>query len=244
MTNQAFNPYEPPSMEIDETPQKALGSGEYRIEKNTLIIREPCRLPHVCFWSGAISDLTDCEFQIRVMPRWWALVMPILFFCQQILFVPLMPFLIPKLNGPGSGVSPILTGIVIGAGPGLLIVFFIGMMRYAGRLVTVYASYSKDNFLKKRRKWRKTIFGVLSAIILILGLLWFLLGRPWILMAVALLPILLALIISLRLRKPWAYVFGSLTKDGDIVISGFRHEFFLTLRQLQTIAFQGDEEGT
>lgn len=242
MTDQDFNPYSPPETRIDEPSAQVLGSGEYRIEKNTLIIREPCRLPRVCFWSGAVSDLIDCEFKIRVMPRWWAFVMPILIFGHQILVVPLMQFVMPKLNGPGSGVSPILPGILIGVGQGFLIICFIGMMRYAGRLVTLYASYSKDNFLKRRRKWRNLIFGVMSAAILILGSFWFWLGRPWILLAFALLPIPLGLIISLRLRKPWAYVFGSLTKHGDIVISGLRPEFFLTLRQLQTIAFQGDED--
>lgn len=242
MTDQAFNPYEPPSMEIDEIPQKALGSGEYRIEKNTLVFREPCRLPHVCFWSGAVSDLTDCEFQIRVMPRWWAFVLPILLFGQQILVVPLMQFVMPRIGTPNSGLSPITVGVMVGILPGLMILLMVATTRLAGRIVTVNGSYNELSVRKRRRKTRISLLCVLVAIAGVSGTIWFLSGRPDLFIIGTLFAVIMVLIVGLRFRKPWYHIVGSLTKDGDIVISGLRPEFFLTLRQLQTIAFQDDED--
>ena len=244
MTDRAFNPYEPPSMEIDNASQNPLDAGEYRIEKNTLIFREPCRLPRVCFWSGQTSDLTDCEFQIRVMPRWWVFVMPILMFGQQILVIPLMAFIAPKFTGPVSGASPVFIGIMFGAGPGVLIALFIGMMRYAGRMVTVNGGYNEQSVLKWRRNIQKVLLGVLVVTAGVSGTIWFLTGRPASFIVGALFAVGIVLIVSLRFRKPWSHIVGSLTKDGDIVISGLRPEFFLTLHQLETIAFQSDDEKT
>ncbi len=242
MTDPNFNPYAPPETRHDEPSGQLLGSGEYRIEKHTLIVREPCRLPRVCFLGGEVSDLTDCEFQIRVMPRWWAFVVPVVIFSHQILVVPLMTFIVPKLTGPPSGLPPLFTGLTIGALPGLLMISLIVLLRYAGRLVTVHASYSEEYFLMRRRRLRNITVVVVSTLAGIAGILWLFFGGPRsVVIALVFLPILFGLVLTLRFRKPWAYVAGSLTKDGDIVISGLRPEFFRTLRRLKTIAFQSDE---
>lgn len=241
MSDPTLNPYAPPETRHDDPSGQLLGSGEYRLEKHGLIMREPCQLPRVCFLSGEVSDLSACEFKIRVMPRWWAFVMPIVICGQQILVIPLMTFIAPKFTGPASGLSPLSTGILIGAFPGLLMISLIVLLRHAGRIVTVHASYSKKYFLKRRRKWRNITVTVVSALAGMAGILWLLFGGPLLVMAVLLLPILFGLVITLRLRKPWAYVAGSLTKDGDIAITGMHPEFFRTLRKLKTIAFHGDE---
>lgn len=240
MSNQDFNPYAPPETRHDDPSGQPLGSGEYRIEKNTLIVREPCRLPQVCFWSGGVSDLTDCEFKIRVMPRWWAFAMPILICCQQFLIIPMMAFIAPMFL-PASGASPLFIGIMIGTGPGLLIVLFVGMMRYVGRIVTVNGSFNEQSVRKWRLKTQKVLLGLVVVIAGVFGAIWFLTGRRAQFIVGALFAVGIVLIVGLRFRKPWSHIVGSINKDGDIVISGLRPEFFRALSQSKTIAFQSDE---
>lgn len=239
MDDQNFNPYAPPSINMVDVFQKALGSGEYRIEKKTLIIREPCRLPRVCLWTGELSDLIDCEFQVRVMPRWWGFVMPILIFGQQIVVVPLMPFLMTRLNSPASGVSPVIIGLVIGIIPGFLIFLTLAVARTAGRQVRVHGWYSRRSFHERQGTSRRIVLGVAIAVTATLGSIGYLTGIPWVFMIAVLLPMIVGLIIGLRTRTPSPRVFGSLTKDEEIVISGFRPEFLRALQKLKTMSSPG-----
>ncbi len=244
MTASDFNPYEAPTERMEDVPPQELGDGEFRVEKKALVFCPPCRLPRICFVSGQETGLTDCEFTIRVMPRWWQWVIPISIFVLQISVAPIMGSVLPLLKLQPNGTTGVMLGVFIGGGiPGTVILLLIVAAHRLGRKIPVFACYSEEGLQKARRKsWRIVkLVGIVMAVVA--GIAWYLTGFYLPILFISL-PVFAVMCATLyRIRKPWSQIGGLLTKDDTIALYGLSAVFLTKCRLLKTMPFSDMDAG-
>ena len=227
------NPYAPPATELSAaSPRPGDSPQEYRIEKNVMILLPPFVLPEVCFLTGDRKELQKCEIPLKVMPKWWNYVMPLIMFCMQmIVLAGSMAIQRLQLTAPTWLVPPI-AGVLMGVTAPVLI--FVGILFVSKKITLIgFRENSDAVFIRRRRSIvRVLVFDFALGVIIALTMLTLPPSFP--LRASALISFLVAFVLTLivwqRNRKPWSRI-GALQKaDGSLAVYGLDPSFLAVCR--------------
>lgn len=207
-------------------------SESYRIEKNVMILRPPFVLPDVCFLTGARQGLRRCEIPLRVMPKWWNYVMPMIMISTQMV-VMFSSIAIQKLQvtSPPWFVPP-LAGVLLGViAPAVIVAGFLLVAQKV--TLTGFLESSETVFLRRRRSiTRVLIFDVILGVIIVLARL--ILPHAFLLTALALVSVALAFLVTLvvwqKNRKPWSRIGALQQADGSLAVHGLDPAFLAVCR--------------
>ncbi len=233
MTDFDANPYAPPTADTGVASVLAGSASEgYRIEKNMMILPLPFVLPAVCFLTGARQDLQRCEIPLRVMPKWWNYVMPMIMVSVQTIVVA-SSIAIQKLQLPTPPwFVPPLVGAVIGFTVPVVIV--AGIMFVAKKITLIGFRENSDAVFFRRRGFivRVLILDVILGMTLMLTRLALPPGVR--LNAITLIAFLFAFVLTLivwqRNRKPWSRIGALHRPDGTLVVYGLGPSFLAVCR--------------
>lgn len=233
MTDSDVNPYAPPAAEtrVASAPTD-FASEAYRIEKNVMILPPPFVLPEVCFLTGARQGLQRCEIPLKVMPKWWNYVMPMIMFSTQMI-VMFSSTAIQKLQvSRPPWLVPPLAGVLIGfIAPALIITGFMLVARKV--TLTGFRENSDAGFARRRRYIaRVLLFDFLFGGILLLT--WLTLGASTPLFVMTLISFCFIFILTLgtwrRNRKPWSRIGAIQQADGSLAVHGLDPSFLAVCR--------------
>jgi hypothetical protein len=227
------NPYAPPASEsLAESPTFDGEPREYRIEKNVMILPPPYILPEVCFLTGARQGLQRCEIPLKVMPKWWNYVMPVIMFSVQMI-VMFSSIAIQKLQlRTPSWIAPQLVGVSIAfITPAVIITGFMFVARKI--TLTGFRENSDAVFIRRRRSIaRVLLFDFLLVGILLLT--WLTLGASTPLVIITLISSFFIVILTLatwqRNRKPWSRIGALQQADGSLAVHGLDPSFLAVCR--------------
>lgn len=233
MQNNDFNPYSPPAHETAPPVASLLSTGqEYRIEKNVMILPPPFHLPTVCFLTGARSELQKCEIPLKVMPRWWNYVMPVIMISLQMIVVT-SSIAIQKLQLPTPPwLGPPLAGVAIAFTTPVLI--FGGLLFVAKKITLTGFREKSDAIFFRRRRYiaRVLLFDVIVGGILLLT--WLTLEPNTPLVVITLISIFFVFVLTLatwvRNRKPWSRIGALQQADGSLAVYGLDPSFLAVCR--------------
>ena len=233
MTDFDANPYAPPAAENGVAFSLAnSASDEYRIEKNVMILPPPFVLPEVCFLTGARQDLQRCEILLKVMPKWWNYVMPVIMFSVQTIVV-FSSIAIQRLQLPTPpGLAAPLVGVVVGFSVPALI--FVGLFFVAKKITLTGFRENSDAVFFRRRRYiaRVLLFDFILVGILLLA--WLTLGAGTPLVVITLISFFFILILTLatwiRNRKPWSRLGALQQTDGSLAVYGLDPSFLAVCR--------------
>ena len=233
MTDFDANPYAPPAAENGVAFALAnSASDEYRIEKNVMILPPPFVLPEVCFLTGARQDLQRCEILLKVMPKWWNYVMPLIMFSVQML-VMFSSIAIQRLQlMTPSWLAPPLAGVLIGfMAPAMIVV---GFMCVAKKIqLTGFREKSDAVFFRRRRYIaRVLIFDFILGVILVITRLILPPALPLTIISLMSVPIAFLVTIAVwqRNRKPWSRLGALQQADGSLAVYGLDPSFLAVCR--------------
>lgn len=233
MQTDDFNPYAPPTPETASTAAPRQSPGDrYRIEKNVMILPPPFVLPEACFLTGVRQNLQQFEIPLKVMPRWWNYVMPIIMLSTQIgvvfgsrviqkLQLPAPPWLVPPL-------SVALIGFTI---PVMIVA---GVLVVAKKITLTGFRENSDTVFIRRRRFigRVLIFDLILGLILVLS--WLILPPAFPVVVISLMSVSIAFIVTLivcqRNRKPWSRIGALQQADGSLAIYGLDPSFLAVCR--------------
>lgn len=233
MHDNDFNPYAPPVQ--DNSPAVSTDPFEgrdYRIEKNVIILRSPFHLPPACFLTGARRELLKCEIPLKVMPRWWSYLMPVMIVSMQMIVV-VGNRAIQKMQLPTPPwLGPPLAGVVAGFTVPALV--FGGLLFVAKKITLTGFRESSDAVYLRRRRFIARV--LLLDLILggLLLLLWMTLETNTPLVIITLISIFFIFVLTLstwmRNRKPWSRLGALLQADGSLAVYGLDPSFLAVCR--------------
>jgi hypothetical protein len=207
-------------------------SEAYRIEKNVMILPPPFVLPEVCFLTGARQGLQRCEIPLKVMPKWWNYVMPLIMFSTQVI-VMFSSTAIQKLQLPRPPwLVPPLAGVLISfIAPALIVTGFMFVARKV--TLTGFRENSDVVFISRRRHLaRVLLFDFIFGGILLLT--WLTLGASTPLVVITLISFFFVFILTLvtwrRNRKPWSRIGALQQADGSLAVHGLDPSFLAVCR--------------
>jgi hypothetical protein len=227
------NPYAPPAAELSAaSPIPGDSPQEYRIENNVMILPPPFVLPEVCFLTGERQGLRQCEIPLKVMPKWWNYVMPLIMFStQMIVLAGSMAIQRLQLTAPTWLVPPI-AGVLMGVTAPVLI--FAGILFVSKKITLIGFRENSDAVFIRRRRYiaRVLLFDFIPGSVL--TLVWLTGGTRIPLVAITLISFLfvfiLTLVVWMRNRKPWSRI-GALQKaDGSLAVYGLDPSFLAVCR--------------
>ena len=235
MPDPDLNPYAPPASEslagsptFDGDPQ------EYRIEKNVMILPPPYVLPEVCFLTGARQGLQRCEIPLKVMPKWWNYVMPVIMFSTQMIVLGssiAIQKLQLQLKAPTWLVPP-LAGVLIGfIAPAVIVA---GFMFVARKITLTGFRENSDAVFIRRRRYIARVLLFDFILVGILLLTWLTLGASTPLVVITLISSFFIIILTLatwqRNRKPWSRIGALPQADGSLAVHGLDPSFLAVCR--------------
>ena len=233
MTDFDANPYAPPTADTGVASVLAgSASDEYRIEKNVMILPPPFVLPEVCFLTGARYGLQRCEIPLKVMPKWWNYVMPVIMFSMQMILI-FSGSAIQKLQLPTpSWLVPPLAGVLIGSAAPVLII--AGTMFIAKKITLTGFRENSDAVLIRRRRFIARVLLFDFFLVGILLLTWLTLGASTPLVVITLISSFFITILTLatwqRNRKPWSRIGALQQADGSLAVYGLDPSFLAVCR--------------
>ena len=227
------NPYAPPATEFSAaSPISGDSPQEYRIEKNVMILPPPFVLPEVCFLTGDRKELQKCEIPLKVMPKWWNYVMPLIMFSMQVIVLAgSMAIQRLQLTAPTWLVPPI-AGVLMGVTAPVLI--FVGILFVSKKITLIGFRENSDAVFIRRRRSIVRVLLFDFALGVIIALIMLTLPPSFSLRTIALISFLVAFVLTLivwqRNRKPWSRI-GALQKaDGSLAVYGLDPSFLAACR--------------